>query len=209
MKNITKQIESSIKGWITKIRRADSAVRSAGQHGAFVAAEIMHELGATYDEAIGVLKSKLKEAGERPQNVNRSRDLIPFAFSNYVALATGDVTEWPSVREAKAILARAGVDVSGFFEEGDDWSQLVESAYLDAKLELERAAAKRGDDDYAPSQDDVLARVAAFKRESDAPAAPAATAERSDDDAVLAVIQARRKGMTPEGKTAAIKLLQS
>lgn len=196
MKALTDSILKDAKQYIASTKRAVTTALTAGQQGAALAARLIVELGASYDEAVATLKGQLKEAGLAPNLVNRSRELIPFA----VATHGHDARDWPSVEFARAVLKRGGVTVTEAIDD-EDWFELVATARQQAKLELERAAAERGDDDYSPDTEAVTRRVRSMPREETSTAATAAT-ERTPAEHVMGVLELHWSALTADERKA-------
>lgn len=198
---LTESVLKDIKQYLASTKRAVTTALTAGQQGAALAARLIVELGASYDDAIATIKGQLKEAGLAPNLVNRSRELVPFA----VATHGHDERDWPSVEFCRSVLRRNESSVTEAIDEGD-WFELVTHARQEAEQELKRAASERGDDGYAPEAEAIDKRVRAARREA-SEAAPTAEPPRSPKEAIAAVIQLHVASLSDDDKAALRELL--
>lgn len=94
--------------YVSALRRAETAAATAGQQGAWLIACHMAG-GETIDEAFEAVKTFLREKGEGPNAIERSRPLVPFAVSIRNTDCDGDLNafpkgiEWPTIAFAKAV----------------------------------------------------------------------------------------------------------
>lgn len=147
MQNTVKTtIENLASNYVSAIRRANTAAATAGQQGAWLIACHMAD-GQTIDEAFDNIKSFLREKGEGPNAIEKSRPLVPFACSirnGEADLTAGDDredsnsfpknAEWPTLSLAKAVATMANRTASSTASFGADMEEARETAKRDLQI---------------------------------------------------------------------------
>lgn len=168
MKNTKEMTIANLSAnYVSALRRAETASATAGQMGAWLVACHMAS-GKTIDEAMEEVKAFLREKGEGPNAIERSRPLVPFACSLREEAKGNEFPKkgnWPTVALAKAVATvtnRTAASVASFAE---DMKEAREAARQDLCASY---LAKGVDRD--PKQDEIDKRVvslAASKRRGD------------------------------------------
>ena len=139
-------IENLASNYVSAIRRANTAAATAGQQGAWLIACHMAD-GQTIDEAFDNVKSFLREKGEGPNAIEKSRPLVPFACSirnGEAALTVGDDrkdensfpknAEWPTLSLAKAVSTLTNRTASSTASFEADMEEARETAKQDLQI---------------------------------------------------------------------------
>tara|TARA_A200000159_G_scaffold120144_1_gene114202 strand:+ start:135 stop:821 length:687 start_codon:yes stop_codon:yes gene_type:complete len=147
MQNTVKTtIENLASNYVSAIRRANTAAATAGQQGAWLIACHMAD-GQTIDEAFDNVKSYLREKGEGPNAIEKSRPLVPFACSirnGEADLTAGDDREdensfpknakWPTLSLAKAVSTLTNRTASSTASFEADMEEARETAKRDLQI---------------------------------------------------------------------------
>jgi hypothetical protein len=167
MKN-TKENEMTIanlsSNYVSALRRAETATATAGQMGAWLIACHMAG-GSSIDESFESVKSFLREKGEGPNAIERSRPLVPFACSLREGTGGNDfpkAADWPSISLAKAVATITHRTASSVASFSDDMVEAREMARQDLTASY---LAKGIDSDPKPSDiDKRVVSLATAKR---------------------------------------------
>jgi len=142
--------------YVSALRRAETAAATAGQQGAWLISCHMAS-GKTIDEAMEEVKAFLREKGEGPNAIERSRPLVPFACGLREEFDGNDFpksVEWPTIALAKGVATltnRTAASVASF---ASDMAEAREAARQDLCASY---LAKGVDRD--PKQDEIDKRV--------------------------------------------------
>jgi hypothetical protein len=136
--------------YVSALRRAETAAATAGQQGAWLIACHMAS-GSTIDEAFEAVKAFLREKGEGPNAIERSRPLVPFACSLREAGAGNEFPKgenWPTIALAKAVSTithRTASSVASFAEDMAEAREMARQdlcvAYLAKGIDADPKAA--------------------------------------------------------------------
>jgi len=132
-------IENLASNYVSAIRRANTAAATAGQQGAWLIACHMAD-GQTIDEAFDNVKSFLREKGEGPNAIEKSRPLVPFATSIRNTDCDGDENafpkgiEWPTLSLAKAVSTLTNRTASSIASFESDMEEARETAKRDLQI---------------------------------------------------------------------------
>ena len=170
MKNTTLEttIANLAANYVSALRRAETAAATAGQQGAWLIACHMAS-GSTIDESFETVKAFLREKGEGPNAIEKSRPLVPFACALREAAAGNEFpksADWPTIALAKAVATithRTAASVASF---SDDMSEAREMARQDLTASY---LAKGIDSDPKPADIDkrVVSLATAKRKKSD------------------------------------------
>lgn len=127
-------IENLSANYVSALRRAETATVTAGQQGAWLLA--CHIAGgSTIDESFEAVKAFLREKGEGPNAIERSRPLVPFACALRAAAAAGNEfpkgADWPTISLAKAVATVTNRTASSVASFTDDMAEAREMARQD------------------------------------------------------------------------------
>ncbi len=115
-------IENLSANYVSALRRLETATATAGQMGAWLIACHMAS-GQSIDESFESVKAFLREKGEGPKAIEKSRPLVPFACSLREAAAGNEFpksADWPTVALARAVSTithRTASSVASFSED--------------------------------------------------------------------------------------------
>ena len=162
-KTIETTIANLSANYVSALRRMETAAATAGQQGAWLIACHMAS-GQSIDEAFETVKAFLREKGEGPNAIERSRPLVPFACS--LRQGSGNdfpkSADWPTLSLAKAVATvtnRTAASVASF---EDDMAEAREMARQDLCASF---LAKGVDADPKPSDiDKRVISLASAKR---------------------------------------------
>lgn len=138
MKTTKITLENLSANYISALRRADNAVATAGQQGAWLIACHMAS-GSTIDESFEAVKTFLREKGkgkkgQGPNEIEKSRPLVPFACS-LRSESGNDVfpkkAAWPTVALAKAVATVTNRTASSVASFSADMAEAREMARQD------------------------------------------------------------------------------
>jgi hypothetical protein len=121
-KTIEITLANLASNYVSALRRAETAAATAGQQGAWLVACHMSS-GKTIDESFEEVKAFLREKGEGPNAIERSRPLVPFACSLREEAGGNEFpkgADWPTVALAKAVATvtnRTAASVASFSED--------------------------------------------------------------------------------------------
>lgn len=150
--------------YVSALRRAETASATAGQQGAWLLACHMAG-GQTIDESFEAVKAFLREKGEGPNAIERSRPLLPFACALRDKVDGNEFpkeVDWPSLALAKAIATVTNRTASSVASFADDMAEAREMARQDLCASY---LAKGIDSDPKPSDiDRRVCSLASSKR---------------------------------------------
>ena len=154
--------------YVSALRRAETAAATAGQQGAWLIACHMSS-GSTIDESFEEVKAFLREKGEGPNAIERSRPLVPFAVDLREREGGNDFpksADWPTVALAKAVSTVTNRTASSVASFASDMSEAREMARQDLCASY---LAKGIDADPKPSDIDkrVVSLASAKRKKSD------------------------------------------
>ncbi len=168
-KTIETTLANLSANYVSALRRAETAAATAGQQGAWLIACHMAS-GQSIDEAFESVKTFLREKGEGPNAIERSRPLVPFAVS--LRESEGGNTfpksaEWPTVSLAKAVATVTNRTASSVASFAEDMAEARELARQDLCASY---LAKGIDADPKPADIDkrVCSLASAKRKTSDA-----------------------------------------
>lgn len=157
--------------YVSALRRAETATATAGQQGAWLIACHMAS-GQSIDESFETVKAFLREKGEGPNAIERSRPIVPFAVSIRNTDCDGDPNafpkgiDWPTLSFAKAVSTvtnRTASSVASFVE---DMTEAREMGRQDVTAQF---IAKGIDRDPTPTEIDkrVVSLASAKRKKGD------------------------------------------
>jgi hypothetical protein len=170
-KTIETTLANLSANYVTALRRAETATATAGQQGAWLIACHMAS-GQSIDEAFETVKAFLREKGEGPNAIEKSRPLVPFAVSIRNTDCDGDPNsfpkgiDWPTLSFAKSVSTvtnRTASSVASFVE---DMTEAREMGRQDVTAQF---IAKGIDRDPTPAEIDkrVISLASAKRKKSD------------------------------------------
>ena len=134
MKNTTEiTLVNLASNYVSALRRAETASATAGQMGAWLIACTMED-GLTIDESFEAVKAFLREKGEGPNAIERSRPLVPFACALREECDGNEFpksADWPTIALAKAVATVTNRTASSVASFTDDMSEAREMARQD------------------------------------------------------------------------------
>jgi hypothetical protein len=126
-------IENLSANYVSALRRLETATATAGQMGAWLIACHMAG-GSTIDESFEAVKAFLREKGEGPKAIEKSRPLVPFACSLREETGGNDFPKsagWPSIALAKAVATVTNRTASSVASFSNDMAEAREMARQD------------------------------------------------------------------------------
>jgi len=169
MKNTKEMTIANLSAnYVSALRRAETAAATAGQQGAWLISCRMAG-GETIDEAFEAVKAFLREKGEGPNAIERSRPLVPFAVALREREGGNEFpkgADWPTVALAKAVATvtnRTAASVASF---ASDMEEAREMGRQDLSAQF---IAKGIDRDPTPKEIDqrVVSLASAKRKKSD------------------------------------------
>ena len=165
MKNTKEMTIANLSAnYVSALRRAETAAATAGQQGAWLISCRMAG-GETIDEAFEAVKAFLREKGEGPNAIERSRPLVPFAVALREREGGNEFpkgADWPTVALAKAVATvtnRTAASVASFASDMEEAREMARQDLCASYL------AKGIDADPKPSDiDKRVVSLAASKR---------------------------------------------
>lgn len=163
-KTIETTLANLSANYVTALRRAETATATAGQQGAWLLACHMAS-GQTIDESFEAVKAFLREKGEGPNAIERSRPLVPFAVD--LREREGGNTfpksaEWPTIAFAKGVATVTNRTASSVASFVDDMAEAREMGRQDVTAQF---IAKGIDRDPTPAEiDKRVISLASAKR---------------------------------------------